>query len=213
MTDETIVAVYDTVRARRTCCERPGNGRRSSRVPSVSIRLADRRPDATSTAAPVREEGFWASLFGAEPEYPHDSAVYDRSLKDGSTVVTVKAPEQYLTQVMDILERHNPVDIDERAATYGVSQTTTTRATGAPLATGTDAGRPRTTKLLSSRRSRSSLASARSIAAPHAFAAMLSRPRSRSRCLCVTRRSRSSAVLPLTTARSPTPTLPRRWSK
>src|SRR5439155_18339375 len=82
-----------------------------------------------------------ASLFGGEPEYQHDSAVYDRSLTNGSTVVTVKAAEQYLTQVMDILERHNPVDIDERAATYGVSQTTTACATGAPLATGTDAGR------------------------------------------------------------------------
>jgi uncharacterized protein (TIGR02271 family) len=60
-------------------------------------------------------------------------------LEAGSTVVTVKAPEQHLTQVMDILERHNPVDIDERAATYGVSQTTTTRATDAPVATGTAA--------------------------------------------------------------------------
>jgi uncharacterized protein (TIGR02271 family) len=60
-------------------------------------------------------------------------------LEAGSTVVTVKAPEQHLTQVMDILERHNPVDIDERAATYGLGQTTTTRTTDVPVATGTAA--------------------------------------------------------------------------
>ena len=27
-----------------------------------------------------REPGFWSSLFGAEPEYHHDTTVYDRSL-------------------------------------------------------------------------------------------------------------------------------------
>jgi uncharacterized protein (TIGR02271 family) len=90
-------------------------------------------------AAPRREHGFWSSLFGGEPEYQHDTAVYDRSLESGSTVVTVKASDQYIAQVTDILERHNPVDIDERAASYGVRQTTT--ATGAPAATGTAAGR------------------------------------------------------------------------
>ena len=36
-------------------------------------------------------------------------------------MVTVKVPEQYLKKVMDILERHAPVDIDERAASYDFS--------------------------------------------------------------------------------------------
>jgi uncharacterized protein (TIGR02271 family) len=140
MTDETIVAVYDTVEHAALAVR----DLETAGVPASAISQhssSGPTTGATSTAAPVREEGFWASLFGAEPEYPHDSAVYDRSLKDGSTVVTVKAPEHYLTQVMDILERHNPVDIDERATAYGVSQTTTARATSVPLATGTDAGR------------------------------------------------------------------------
>jgi uncharacterized protein (TIGR02271 family) len=61
-------------------------------------------------------------------------------------VVTVKVPEQYLDQVMDVLGRHNPIDIDERAATYDVEQMdapprgTAARietGTAAPLATGT----------------------------------------------------------------------------
>ena len=68
-----------------------------------------------------REPGFWASLFGGEPEYEHDTTVYDRSLQGGSTVVTVKASEQHLSQIMEILERHGPIDIDERTSSYGLS--------------------------------------------------------------------------------------------
>jgi hypothetical protein len=61
---------------------------------------------AITTAAPHREQGFWASLFGGEPEYEHDTTVYNRSLESGSTVVSVKASELHITQAMEILERH-----------------------------------------------------------------------------------------------------------
>ncbi len=84
-------------------------------------------------------QGFWSSLFGAEPEQGYDTAVYDRSMQGGSTVVSVKAPETSMTQIMEILERHNPVDIDDRAATYGSTLTSAAAApalaTGASLAT------------------------------------------------------------------------------
>ena len=73
---------------------------------------------AVTTPAPRREPGFWEKLFGGEPERPHDAAVYNRSLESGATVVTVQTEEQYLSKVMDILERHDPVDIDERGAGY-----------------------------------------------------------------------------------------------
>jgi hypothetical protein len=84
-------------------------------------------------------EGFWASLFGSGPEYEHETSVYDHSLEAGSTVVTVRASAQQLTQILDILERHHPVDIDERAASYLGGQTTTTGATDTSMATGTAA--------------------------------------------------------------------------
>jgi uncharacterized protein (TIGR02271 family) len=101
-------------------------------VPSSAIsQHASSGISDTTTTAPVHEKGFWASLFGGEPEYEHDTAVYNRSLESGSTVVTVKAPEEHLNQVMDILERHNPIDIDERASSYGLSAAGTT-ATAAP---------------------------------------------------------------------------------
>jgi uncharacterized protein (TIGR02271 family) len=138
MSDETIVAVYDSAEHAALAVR----DLEAAGVPSSAISQHAKGGYTTgssmTTTAP-REEGFWASLFGGESEHAHETSVYDRSLDTGSTVVTVKAPEQHLTQVTDILERHNPIDIDERAATYGGSQTTTTRTTDTALTTGTAA--------------------------------------------------------------------------
>jgi uncharacterized protein (TIGR02271 family) len=129
MTDETIVAVYDTSEHAALAVR----DLEAAGVPSsaISQHASSGATTATSTtaAAPVREKGFWASLFGGEPEYEHDTAVYDRSLEAGSTVVTVKAPEAHIAHVIDILGRHNPIDIDERTASYGLGTTGTTATT------------------------------------------------------------------------------------
>ena len=121
MTEETIVAMYDT----------PAHAEAAIR----DLKAADVPPTAISshaqggtaggmTSPPAREPGFWANLFGGESA---DSAVYDRSVASGSTVVTVKVPEQHKSRVVEILERHDPIDFDDRAASYGAAQTTTTR--------------------------------------------------------------------------------------
>ena len=124
MTDETIVAVYDTA----AHAEVAASDLRAAGVPENAISVHASTSGASDTmttgAAPVREQGFWSSLFGGEPD--HDTAVYDRSITAGSTVVTVKTPETHVTRVMEILEKHHPIDIDERATGYGLSQTTTT---------------------------------------------------------------------------------------
>lgn len=135
MSMETIVAVFDTAAhaaAAVTDLEAAG-------VPSNAITqhagggaMGTTATGSSTTAAPAREQGFWASLFGGEPEQGYDTNVYDRSMQSGSTIVSVKAPEQSLNQVMEILERHNPVDIDERAVTYGAQ--TSSMQTGSMLA-------------------------------------------------------------------------------
>ena len=132
MSMETIVAVFDTAAHAAAAVQ----DLESAGVPSNAIiqHSASASAGSTSTtAAPAPEKGFWASLFGADPEQGSDIAVYDRSMQSGSTVVSVKAPEQSLTQVMEILERHNPVDIDERAATYATTETSSMQG-GAMLA-------------------------------------------------------------------------------
>ena len=118
MTDETIVAVYDThAHAELAAADLVQAGVSQS---AISVHANATGTMATTTGMP-RETGFWASLFGGEPD--HDTAVYDRSMDSGSTVVTVKAPEAHIATVTEILESHKPIDLDERATSYGMTQT------------------------------------------------------------------------------------------
>ena len=132
MSMEAIVAVFDTAtHATAAVQELEAAG-----VPPNAITQHSGGATAGSTAtaaAPAPEKGFWSSLFGSEPEQGSDSAVYDRSLQSGSTIVSVKVPEQSMTQVTEILERHSPVDIDERAASYATTETSSVQG-GAMLA-------------------------------------------------------------------------------
>jgi uncharacterized protein (TIGR02271 family) len=136
MTDETIVAVYDTSEHAALAVR----DLEAAGVPTSAITQHSSGgvgTGSTATTEPVHEKGFWASLFGDEEDY--ETTVYDRSLRGGSTVVTVKATERYLTQVMDILERHNPVDIDERAGSYGLAaggETASVPMTGSDVPSG-----------------------------------------------------------------------------
>ena len=132
MTDETIVAVYDTA----THAEAAIAGLKAAGVPDTTISMHAGSGSVTgTTAAPAREPGFWSNLFGGEPD--HDTAVYDRSMASGSTVVSVQSPETHIARVTEILESHHPIDIDERATGYGLTRTTTT--TRQPLAAPTSA--------------------------------------------------------------------------
>ena len=143
MTEETIVAVYDAA----THAEAAVRDLKSANVPADAItQHASSTMTGTSGMAAPRDSGFWSSLFGGEPD--HDTSVYDRSIESGSIVVSVKAPAEHYDRVSAILEKHNPIDMEERAARYGATETTTTtRTTTAPqmgakptAATGTDGG-------------------------------------------------------------------------
>ena len=128
MTEETIVAMYDVP----AHAEAAIRDLKAANVPPNAISThADGGTAGGTTAAPAREPGFWANLFGGETT---DSATFDRSVASGSTVVTVKVPEQHKSRVIEILERHDPIDFDDRAASYGTTQTTTTTTATAPVA-------------------------------------------------------------------------------
>ncbi len=148
MTEQTIVAVYDTAAHAETAVQ----DLLAAHVPSAAIGRHAQEGSYTgnSTEATSRStegQGFWSSLFGGEPD--HDTTVYDRSVREGSTAVTVKVPDEHVAAVTDILERHNPIDIDERAGSYGLTQTTTrtplasqaTAASASTATTATDGGK------------------------------------------------------------------------
>lgn len=147
MADETIVAVFDSAAEAETAVREL----ESAGVPSSGITRHETGADVAggvrNPASAQRDRGFWSTLFGGEPE--HDTMLYDRSIESGSTVVSVRTPGTHIRTVMDILEKHNPVDLKERAGQYGVGYTGTsafggTGAGATASATGTVAERPLT---------------------------------------------------------------------
>ena len=137
MSDETIVAVYDTA----AHADAAVADLRTANVPESAIsRHSGTTATAGQAAPPVREQGFWASLFGGETD-SYDTSTYDRSMDSGSSVVIVKSvPGHDLDAVVAILERHHPIDIDERASGYGMTSGAASTATTTGLATGATAG-------------------------------------------------------------------------
>ncbi len=128
MAEETIAAVYDTA----PHAEAAVQDLLAANVPQSAIhRHTAEGSYAASGATPMQRptegQGFWSSLFGGGGGEA-DQAVYDSTLSKGGNVVTVTGvPGHDFDAVMAILERHNPVDIDERAAS--MTQTATTSVT------------------------------------------------------------------------------------
>ena len=111
MNEEIIVAVYDT----EAHADAAVRDLEATHVPPTAITRHAGGPAASGNPA---GQGFWSSLFGGEPD--HDTSVYDRSLEIGSSVVTVRVPDEHVDRVTEILERHHPIDMDERAASFGL---------------------------------------------------------------------------------------------
>ena len=116
MSDETIVAIFDTA----AHAEAAVADLLAAHVPRDSISTQASTAGTGGAAASAEKPGLWASIFGGEPD--HNTSVYSQSVSSGSSVVTVKAPEQHVASVLAILERHGPIDIDERASSYGLTQ-------------------------------------------------------------------------------------------
>ena len=128
MAEQTLVAVYDTA----AHADQAVQALKAANVPADAI---SQHAAATSTGGAAtgaaQDKGLWATLFGGASA---DTDVLDRSIAGGSTVVTVKTPEQHVARISEILEAHSPIDFDERAASYGTTQATTTSTAAAPVA-------------------------------------------------------------------------------
>ncbi|HEY6308940.1 MAG TPA: YsnF/AvaK domain-containing protein [Candidatus Angelobacter sp.] len=129
MAYEKIVAVYDKAGKAKEAVR----ALESSGFPSGDISLLNRD---SLTDAEVHEAGLWRRLFGRNVG-DHESAVYGRTIEAGGAVLTLRLPETDVTRAMKILDVHNPVDVNERAASLGVATPPATRAsvTPPPLAT------------------------------------------------------------------------------
>jgi uncharacterized protein (TIGR02271 family) len=124
---ETIVAVFDTASA----AEAAVRDIEAAGLPSAVIRRYTKDDPAVrdykAEPAAQKPQSFWSWLFGEDELAPkYDYQIYDRSIAEGGTVVTVTVDDAQTARVMEILNRHGPIDLEERAAKYGVP--------GAPLA-------------------------------------------------------------------------------
>lgn len=136
MSDETIVAVYSSAADASAAVadlhaahvpESAISQHSGTAASGMSSSASAMGGSSTSGTSGAPQQGFWSSVFGGDPGA--DSGVYDRSMAGGSTVVTVKVPAQHFDSVAAILEKHNPLDIDEAGHSHSATTTTTSSAT------------------------------------------------------------------------------------
>jgi uncharacterized protein (TIGR02271 family) len=123
---EMIVAVFDTAAA----AEAAVRDVEAARLPSLVVRRYTKDdPELRAYQAEQKPpQSFWSWLFGADSSAP-EYQVYDRSIAEGGTVVTVTVDEGHAAHVIHLLNQHAPLDVEERAAEYGIAS--------APASTGT----------------------------------------------------------------------------
>ncbi len=123
MTEETIVAVYDTAAHAQAAAA----DLREAGIAGASVTRHSDADLATGLAAPEapRKQGFLAGLFGQEDpaEAPAD-ALPSGTAGGGATVVTVKVIAAQAAGAVEILAEHHPIDLDERATVNGFTHST-----------------------------------------------------------------------------------------
>lgn len=118
MEQRTVIAAFSdskTAQAVVTELERFGLGRGHINVHSNASE------DGGTTASTNHEGGFsgWVkSLFGTE-----DETDYHRAYNSGNTVVSVDADDSQIDGVVDIIDRYNPVDLQEKSASASAGGT------------------------------------------------------------------------------------------
>jgi uncharacterized protein (TIGR02271 family) len=136
MTDHKIVAVFDSVaQADAAIRDLESAGLPRDAIETHAAPAIQAEPETVRTE-PSQGGGFFAWLFGEDtPE--QDQAVYRDSLDRGGMVVSVMAAENDHGEIVAILERNGPVDVDERSQTLGYAPS---GAVGSGAADRPDAG-------------------------------------------------------------------------
>ena len=123
---EHIIAVFETeanassaVRSLKIAGIAPGA------IRQYSGNLSNRSGAITETQEP-ESGGFWAWLFGDEPvsdttrsAYASDMDMYDRRLRAGNCIVSVMVDKSMIQDAIEVLNRYNPLNIDEHTDEHG----------------------------------------------------------------------------------------------
>lgn len=130
MAYEKVVAVFDTAEhAQNAVRALQGAGFPAADISVVNNETLDDRGAKVAT-----ESGFWHRLFGSDVDL-HEAKVYGHTVGQGGSVVTLRAPDTLVDKAVALLHTHNPVDVNQRAASLGILA-----AGAAPLAAQAAAG-------------------------------------------------------------------------
>jgi hypothetical protein len=98
MPNHTVVAVYGTAAQAAAAV----NDLQAAHFLPDAISQHTKTLTASDAAhSTPREQGFWASLFGSE----HDTSIYDSSVEEGASGVTVRVPDDGVDRATSILIR------------------------------------------------------------------------------------------------------------
>lgn len=130
MAYEKVVAVFDTAEhAQNAVRALQGAGFSAADISVVNNDTLDDRGAKIAT-----ETGFWHRLFGSDTDL-HEAKVYGHTVGQGGSVVTLRAPDNLVDKAVALLHTHNPVDVNQRAASLGIIA-----AAAAPMAAQAAAG-------------------------------------------------------------------------
>ena len=141
MPSETIVAVYSTpALAELAIADLKAAGVPNSAIEhfSQSEPMTGQEGYPAGAAASTSNKshgGFWSWLTGEETTDTTTSqhAMYEQSLASGHTVVTVVVDQMQADQIMDVLDRHKPIDIDQHGGAYAETGAVSTAPSLAPV--------------------------------------------------------------------------------
>jgi uncharacterized protein (TIGR02271 family) len=130
MAYEKVVAVFDTPEhAQNAVRALQSAGFSAGDISVVNNETLDDRGARVAT-----ETGFWHRLFGSDVDL-HEAKVYGHTVGRGGSVVTLRAPDTLVDKAVNLLHTHNPVDVNQRAASLGIIS-----AAAAPAAQAAAAG-------------------------------------------------------------------------
>jgi len=97
------------------------------------VRVVGQKVDGMEMSEPAQTETWWdkvkETLGFADERELHQ---YKEATTRGGTLVSVQVSDEQTDRAVDIIERHHPIDIDQRAASWGLDEKST--LTGAAVA-------------------------------------------------------------------------------
>jgi uncharacterized protein (TIGR02271 family) len=136
MADRTLTAMYDTKGAAESA--RDDLIALGVSSANVTIRGTESGSSTSSASSTTEDKGFLDSI--ADFFFPdEDRSTYAEGVRRGGYLLTAQVPDGLEGQATDVLERHNPVDVDERAESWRQSGWAGSQASGMGAAGATTA--------------------------------------------------------------------------